>query len=69
MTNISFNDQELTRLRTLLDLRANQQPSVEHILMVMERGAEIGMELSLSFGTANPLLLDARRRQLAARRP
>jgi hypothetical protein len=66
MTSISFTDQEILRLRTLLDTKPHDQPTATHILAVLERGAEAGLELSLGSSRKNPLLLDARRKQLAA---
>ena len=39
MLNIAFNEQEMQRLRTLLDIAPNQEPTAAHILAALDRGA------------------------------
>ena len=66
MVNMAFTAEEMTDLRTLLDIPPNKQPTAELILQCLRRGSAAGMELCLSQRADNPVLLDARRRQLEA---
>ena len=63
--NITFTNEEMQRLKSLLDLRTGQAPTAQQILQTLRLGSDAGLELSLSSGRKNPLVLDARRRALA----
>jgi hypothetical protein len=75
MTNIPFDDAEIRKLRGLLDISPNRQPTADDILTAltdaMKTRKAAGQSLSLSRSgrrqiRGNPLLIDARRRAVEA---
>ncbi len=69
MVNLSFTQEQWAKLCMLLDNKPGKQPTADQLIAVLERGSAAGMELTLSSRSGrkkNPLLLDARRRQLDA---